>query len=196
MVAAEERPDEVGAVTQLLDELKDGRREAFDELLPHIYTELREIAHRQRWAEREDHTLSTTALVHEAYLKLADQRKMSWESRAHFFAVAAQAMRRVLVSYARGRNAAKRGGGAAQVTIERVFNLAQEDRALRFLDLDEALTRLEALNPRHARVVECRFFAGLTVDETAHALDMAAITVTRDWRMARAWLKVELEAAG
>lgn len=195
MTAAGGRPSDVGTVTRLLDELREGQRGAFDELMPHVYEELREIAHRQRWGEREDHTLSTTAIVHEAYLKLADQQKMSWETRAHFLAVAAQAMRRVLVSYARGRHAAKRGGHAKSITIDRVFNLSDEPRTLRFLELDEALGRLEGINPRHARVVECRFFGGLTIEETAHALELAPVTVTRDWRMARAWLRVELEAA-
>ena len=179
-------------VTQLLNDLKAGRREAYDELLPKVYDELHRIAHRQLWGERADHTVNTTALVHEAYLKLVDQRQVDWQNRAHFYAVAAQAMRQVLVSYARRRNAEKRGGGAAHARFEEVWEVFSDERSEELVALDEALTRLEAINPRHARIVECRFFGGLTIKETAEALGVATVTVTRDWRMARAWLKEAL----
>jgi RNA polymerase sigma factor (TIGR02999 family) len=184
-----------GPVTRLLRELGGGRREAFDELLPYIYDELRRIAHRHRRGERADHTLTTTALVHEAYLKLADQRVMDFQNRAHFLAIAAQAMRRILVSHARARHAAKRGEGHAPVALDEAFQLFDDKRVKDVLDLDEALQRLHEINPRHAEIVQCRFFGGLTIEETAQTLDIAPITVTRDWRMARAWLKHELDPA-
>ncbi|MHC4093081.1 MAG: sigma-70 family RNA polymerase sigma factor [Planctomycetota bacterium] len=186
-------PKDGGTVTQLLKQLKAGRRDAFDELWPCIYDELRRIAHRQRWGERDDHTLTTTALVHEAYLKLVDQRQMDWENRAHFLGVAARAMRRILVSYARGRHAAKRGGVRTRVALDEAFGLVEDSRVEEILGLDEALQRLEQINPRHANIVQCRFFGGLTIEETAEALGVAPITVTRDWRMARAWLRHELD---
>ena len=195
MAANDARLSNAGDVTQLLHQLEQGRTDAFDELIPQIYDELRAIAHNQRRMERPDHTLSSTALVHEAYLKLAGQEKMSWESRAHFFAVAAQAMRRVLISHARKRNAGKRGGGAESLTLERAFGMGTEGRAQHLLELDQALSQLAEVNPRHARVVEWRYFGGLTIEETAHALGLSPVTVTRDWRMARAWLKVELEVS-
>lgn len=178
-------------VTQLLSDLRDGRREAFDRLMPVVYDELRQVARRQLRSERPGHTLNTTGLVHEAYAKLVDYRELDWESRAHFYAVAAQAMRRVLVSYARKRRAEKRGGDAVRVTFDEAFghNTSGENWADEVAALDEALARLEAINPRHARIVECRYFAGLTIEDTAEALGVSPITVTRDWRMARAWLK-------
>ena len=180
-------------VTQLLGELRAGRREALDPLLPQVYDELRRIAHNQLRKERVGHTLDTVGLVHEAYAKLVDYREQNWENRAHFYAVAAQAMRRILVTYARQRNRAKRGGGVDHVTLGVEDRLAAVTSGMDWSDevaaLDAALTDLEAINPRHARVVECRFFAGLTIEDTAEALGISPITVTRDWRMARAWLK-------
>lgn len=183
-------------VTQLLSDLRGGRREAFDRLMPLVYDELRQVARRQLRHERPGHTLDTTGLVHEAYAKLVDYRELDWESRAHFYAVAAQAMRRVLVSYARKRRAEKRGGDAVCVTLDEAFvpGSSGEDWADEVAALDEALARLEAVNPRHARIVECRYFAGLTIEDTAEALGVSPITVTRDWRMARAWLKDALDA--
>ncbi|MCZ6779569.1 MAG: sigma-70 family RNA polymerase sigma factor [Acidobacteria bacterium] len=176
-------------ITRLLNDLGAGRREAFDELLPLVYDELRRTAHRQLLGEPGNHTINTTALVHEAYLKLVDRRQMGWQNRNHFYAVAAQAMRRILVSYARRRKAEKRGGGAAQVVFDEAFGVFSDERSEELVALDEALEHLEQINPRHARIVECRFFGGLTIEETATALDVSSITVTRDWRMARAWLK-------
>ena len=180
-------------ITRLLHDLKQGRRAAFDELLPQVYDELRRVAHFQLRNERADHTINTTALVHEAYLKLVDRRQMDWQSRAHFYAVAAMAMRQILVSYARRRKADKRGGGAVHVAFDEALGAFSDERAEELLALDEALVRLEAINPRHVRIVECRFFGGLTVVETAEALGVSPITVKRGWGMARAWLKDALE---
>jgi RNA polymerase sigma factor (TIGR02999 family) len=159
--------------------------------MPQVYDELRRVAHNQLRGERPGHTLNTTGLVHEAYAKLVDYRELDWQNRAHFYAVAAQAMRRILVSYARQKKAQKRGGGAARVTLDESLEAGtfSENWADELAALDEALNRLEALNPRHARIVECRFFANLSIKETAEALGVSPITVTRDWRMARAWLK-------
>lgn len=181
-------------VTQLLRELGDGRAEAFHELLPKVIATLRGIAHRQLRGERSDHTLNTTALVNEAYLKLAGSEGKDWQNRAHFFAVAARAMRQVLVSYARARNADKRGGGAVHITLDENTPPLGDTQLDELIALNDALERLEELNPRHVRIVECRFFAGLTVTETAEALGLARATVVRDWRMARAWLRHALEA--
>ena len=181
-------------VTALLDDLRSGRREAFDDLLAQVYDELQGLARAQLRRERAGHTLDTVALVHEAYAKLADYGRMEWQSRAHFFGVAAQAMRRVLVSYARRRNAEKRGGDAVRVTLHETYHGSDEADAWadEVAGLDDALSRLEALNPRHARVVECRFFAGLSIEETAEVVGVSPVTVTRDWRMARAWLQDDL----
>ena len=176
-------------ITRLLHDLKGGRREAFDELLPQVYDELRRAAHLQLRGERSDHTLNTTALVHEAYLKLVDQNQADWQNRAHFYAVASKAMRQILVSYARRRNADKRGGGVAPLAFDEAFGVFSDERSEELVALNEALVLLEKINPRYTRIVECRFFGGLTIEETAEALGVAPFTVTRDWRMARAWLK-------
>lgn len=179
-------------ITDFLQQASDGQREVLDALLPRVYDELRAIAHNQLRAERSGHTLNTTALVHEAYLKLVDQTRVEWKNRAHFYAVAARAMRRILVDYAKKRGRQKRGGDAVRVPLQTnlmVFSPGQSD-ALQALD--ESLQRLEAINPRHGRVVECRYFGGLTVEETATALDISPATVSRDWQFARAWLKREL----
>ncbi|MEM1270179.1 MAG: sigma-70 family RNA polymerase sigma factor [Bacteroidota bacterium] len=177
-------------VTQLLSQLRAGRREAFDELLDVAYADLRQLARRHLNRERADHTLNATALVHEAYLRLVDYRDLAWNDRTHFFAVAAQAMRRVLSNYARDRNAQKRGGKQARVTLHD-DDVKQEHSFENIIALDDALKQLEAVNERACRIVECRFFGGLTVDETAEALGISPATVARDWRMARAWLKRE-----
>lgn len=181
-----------GDVTLLLTELTAGNRAVLDELMPLVYEELRRLAHRSLQGERPGHTLNTTALVHEAYLKLARVERLTWKDRAHFFAVCAQAMRRVLVNYAIMRKAGKRGGGAPHVPIEDVVAAAQS-RPDDILWVDETLSRLEALNPRHSRVVECRVFGGMGVRETAEALEVAPATVKRDWALARAWITRELE---
>jgi RNA polymerase sigma factor (TIGR02999 family) len=183
-----------GAITGLLRAASAGDASALDRLLPVVYDELRRLAHRVR-AGRSGETLRTTALVHEAYLKLVPSADLDWQSRAHFFAVTARAMRQVLVGAARERLAAKRGGGEWAVTLDEVAQVAPV-RAERMLALDEALARLAALDERQARIVECRFFTGLTVEETAAVLGLSTPTVKRDWRAARAWIAAELGPDG
>jgi len=178
-------------VTALLRELAAGRPGALDRLIPVVYEELQRIARGQLRRERADHTLSTSALVHEAYLKLVDVRQVDWQNRVHFFAMAARVMRRVLIDFARARKREKRGDGAVHVTLREATDMPV-DGPEGLLDLDDALQRLEARSARQCRVVECRCFAGLTVDETAEALDVSTATVKRDWAFARAWLNREL----
>ncbi|MFQ5569494.1 MAG: sigma-70 family RNA polymerase sigma factor [Rhodothermales bacterium] len=173
--------------TSLLLSASAGDPDTMERLLPLIYDELREIAHRQLARERRHHTLHTTALVHEAYLKLVDETQVTKRGRAYFFGAAARAMRQILVDYARRRNAQKRGAGQAPLSLEE--GLASIDAfATELLDLDEALQQLAKLNPRHAQVVECRFFGGLSIEETAEALNISPRTVKYDWALARAWL--------
>jgi len=174
-------------ITGLLAAWRAGDAEAFDRLFPLVYDELRRVAHRQLGRERPDHTLGTTALVHEAYLKLVDQTRAQLTDRAHFFAVAARAMRRILVDYARRHRAAKRGGAQAPVSLDDTMLLADQ-RADTLVALDEALTRLAEVEERLSRVVECRFFGGLTEEETAETLAVTARTVRRDWVKAKGWL--------
>jgi RNA polymerase sigma factor (TIGR02999 family) len=182
-----------GDVTRLLSELTGGNRQVLDGLMPAIYEQLRGIAHRALQREDAGHTLTTTALVHEAYLKLVRADTLSWKDRAHFFAICAQAMRRILVDYAVARKRQKRGAGRSQLAIDDVL-VAAETRPDDLVELDEALQRLEALDARQARAVECRFFAGMNIEETALALDVSPATVKRDWALARAWLHRELGA--
>jgi RNA polymerase sigma factor (TIGR02999 family) len=178
-------------VGQLLDAARHGERAAFDELFPLVYDVLRRIAHRKLSAEREGHTLSTTDLVHEAYLKLVRFDRIEWQGRAHFLAVAAQAMRNILVDYALKRKTAKRGGGRAEGALSEALAVV-EAPAAELLALHEAMQRLEAIDPRQSRVVECRFFAGMSIEETAEALGVSPASVKRDWTLARAWLNREL----
>jgi RNA polymerase sigma factor (TIGR02999 family) len=178
-------------VTELLRQLSTGRPGAADDLLPVVYGELRRLAHRQLTAERAGHTLNTTALVHEAYLRLGLDR-ISWHDRAHFFAVAARAMRRVLIDYAEARRAAKRGGGAAHVTLDETVP-APQHRIDDLLAIDEALNRLEQVDARQVMVVECHVFAGMSLEDTAVALGVSPATVSRDWALARAWLNRALD---
>ena len=187
---------EPGVVTRLLARASDGDREAVDRLMPILYDELHRIAHLRMRGERSAHTLGTTALVHEAYLELAGLDRMEWRDRAHFLAVAARAMRRVLIDYAVQRGAQKREGARQAVPLDDVadFLLAGGHDEHDVLGLDEALTRLAAISERQCRVVECRFFAGMSVEETAEALHMSPATVKRDWTVARAWLHRELGA--
>jgi RNA polymerase sigma factor (TIGR02999 family) len=161
--------------------------------MPLVYDELRAIAHGQLRRERPDHTLGTTALVHEAYLKLIDQRQADWQDRTHFFSIAARAMRRILIDYARRHVAAKRGGGMRKVALEEAFQLAAGERADELLAIDDALERLAALDARQAKVVEYRFFGGMTEDETAQVLGITSRTVRRDWIKAKGWLQRELD---
>jgi RNA polymerase sigma factor (TIGR02999 family) len=181
-------------VTGLLRQLSQGRRDVLDRLVPIVYQELRQIAHAQLRRERPGHTLGTTGLVHEAYLKLINFEQVEWLDRAHFLATAARLMRRILIDYARGRQRAKRGGNAVHVPLAEALDvpLAQPDD---LIDLDEALTRLEQLSERQARVVEYRCFGGLSVEETAAVLGVSAATVKRDWAFSRAWLNRELRPA-
>lgn len=181
-------------VTDLLIAYREGDREAFERLVPLVYQDLRRIAHRQLARHRPGSTLDTTALVHETYLKLVDQTRGSAVDRSHFFALSARAMRQIIVDYARRRHAAKRGGGKVPVTLDRV-QVPVEEQAELVLAIDGALERLTALNERLTRVFECRFFVGLTEEETADALDLSLRTVQRDWMKSKAWLRTELETA-
>lgn len=181
-------------ITRLLEAHADGDRQALDELLPLVYGELQRIAHRRLGGERRGHTLNTTALVHEAYLKLVQLDRMNWQNRAHFFAIAAQVMRNVLVDYAVRQKAQKRGGGRERVSLDEI-EIGTAPRIDELLALQQALERLGALDERQARVVECRVFGGMSIDETAHALGISAATVSRDWTVARAWLARELSTA-
>lgn len=178
-------------ITALLGDLKGGDQEAVDILFPLLYDELHVMAQRRLSAERRDHTLSPTALVHEAYLKLVDQTRTDWENRAHFFGIAALVMRRILISYARQRTAERRGGDAEVVTLLD-GDVAREARTDDLLALDEALDRLSDVSERAGKVVMMRFFAGLNQDEIAEALGVSVPTVQRDWQTARAWLSREL----
>ncbi len=174
-------------LTQLLRDWNAGDREALDRLIPLVYDELRRLARRELRRERVDHTVQPTALVNELYLRLLQQRDATWQNRAQFFAVAAQLMRRVLVDHARARVAAKRGGGAPRVSLDAGLELPA-DGGVDLLALDRELTRLAELDPDQARIVELRFFSGLTIDETAAAIGRSPRTVKREWRLARAWL--------
>jgi RNA polymerase sigma factor (TIGR02999 family) len=179
-------------VTRLLGELSAGNRQVVDALIPLVYEELQKIAQRQLRGERRGHTLNTSALVHEAYLKLVDQRQANWQNRAHFFAIASQAMRRILINYAHTRKAQKRGGGQVIATFDDQA-VARETRAGELLALDEALQALAKLNERQSKVVEYRFFGGLTQEEIAEVLGVSTPTVRLDWRLAKAWLSRELK---
>lgn len=179
-------------ITQMLQQWCDGKKEILDELLPLIYSELRRQAARHLRRERKDHTLQTTALIHEAYLKLVDQRKVKWESRTHFFAIASQAMRRILVDYARTRMRVKRGGDDIKLSLEAARPLATNERSVDLIALDEALTRLALLDQQQSRVVELRYFSGLSLEETAAILHISRATAAREWNMAKAWLHREL----
>jgi RNA polymerase sigma factor (TIGR02999 family) len=179
-------------VTQLLQQWSKGDDAALAELTPLIYDELRRLAHHYMKGERPDHTLQTTALVNEAYLRLADQTNPNWQSRAHFFAVAARAMRRILVSYARSNRAQKRGGGGARVELDEAAIMSPE-QSNEIVDVHEALERLGTLDSRKARVVELKYFGGLNYDEMAEVLKISPVTVRRDWRFAKAWLYTEFQ---
>lgn len=178
-------------VTALLLAWGRGESAALDELLPLVHGELRQLARRHMRRERKNHTLQATALVNEAYLRLIDVKQVKWQNRTHFFAMAARMMRRVLVDAARTRDSRKRGGGAQRVTLDDALIVSQEP-APGLVALDEALTALERFDPRKTQVVELRFFAGLSVEETAAALGVSGDTVMRDWRLAKAWLAREM----
>jgi RNA polymerase sigma factor (TIGR02999 family) len=188
-------PPQVGCddrehITDLLLDLREGSPDAMDRLFEAVYAELRRIASHQTRNERPGHTLGTTGLVHEAYLKLADQTRVEWQDRTHFYRVAARAMRRILIDYARRYRAQRRGGGLQRVSLGEEATAAERGDTL--LALDEALDRLASVNQRLSQVVECRYFGGLTEEETAEALGVTSRTVQRDWAKARGWLYLEL----
>jgi RNA polymerase sigma factor (TIGR02999 family) len=198
MATPSERPPSAppSDVTQLLLAWHGGDPKAEEQLLPAIYAELHRQAARAMRREGEDHTLQATALVHEAYLRLVDQNRVEWRSRAHFFGVAAQIMRRILVDHARGRHATKRGGGMRPVTLgDADAAVGAPDSGVDVLALHEALEALAVLDPLQSRLVELRYFSGLNIEETAEALDISPATVKREWSIARAWLRRELGSA-
>ena len=179
-------------ITQMLREWSDGSQEALDNLLPLVYDELHRQAASFLRKERPGHTLQTTALINEAYLKLIDRRDVNWQSRTHFFAVAAQAMRRILVDYAKAKHREKRGGDNIKLSLEDATLVAAKEKGIDLIALDEALNKLAKFDAQQARVVELRYFSGLSLEETAEALHVSRATVARDWEVARAWLHREL----
>ena len=179
-------------VTRLLEQLRAGDRNAVAELVPLLYDELRQLASNYLRRERPGHTLQATALVHEAYLRLVEQKDVGWQNRSHFFGLAAQQMRRILVDHARNRHAAKRGGSVPKVTLDEAL-VVSDQAAEDVLQLNELLSRLGERDEQQARVVELRVFGGLTVEEAAEALDISPATVKRDWAMAKAWLTREIQ---
>jgi RNA polymerase sigma factor (TIGR02999 family) len=183
---------EAEGITQLLVAWNKGEDTAFAELIPLVYPELRKMARRYMVREREEHTLQTSALINEAYMRLADQKKVDWQDRAHFYAVAAQVMRHILVDHARKAKYDKRGAGAHHVALDDAISVGILERAGDLVALDEALTSLFDFDPRKSRVVELRFFGGLTVEEIARLLCLSPVTVMREWRAAKAWLHREL----
>jgi RNA polymerase sigma factor (TIGR02999 family) len=182
-------------VTQMLVDCSGGNKEVLDQLMPFVYDELRRLAARYLRRERQNHTFQPTALVHEAYLRLIDQSRVHWQNRAHFLGMAATMMRRILINHAQSHKAAKRGGGSYTLSLDAVADWADErdvDHELDLLAIDGALTRLAAIDNQQSRVVELRYFGGLTVEETGEVLDISPATVHREWRMAKAWLRREI----
>ena len=178
-------------VTQLLINWSQGDQAALDELIPLVHAELRRLARHYMAGENSAHTLQTSALINEAYIRLVDQQQMPWQNRAHFFGVAAQIMRHILIDHARSHCYAKRGGGARKVPLEEVMAV-DDKRAEELVALDDALKELATIDSRKSRIIELRFFGGLSIEETAEALNISPITVTRDWRSAKAWLRREM----
>jgi len=185
----EAAPEEI---TQLLINWRHGEKAALDQLMPLVYEELRRLARAFMGKERPNHTLQTSALINEAYLRLVDQDEPNWQNRAHFFAVAAQIMRHILVDHARGYGYEKRGAGAQKVGLDEVTVLSAE-RARELVALDEALTNLATVDPRKSRIIELRFFGGLNIPETAEVMELSPTTVQREWRAAKAWLRRFIE---
>ena len=188
-------PEPAHDVTQLLKRYGNGDQEALAELIPQIYDELRRLASCYLRSERVDHTLQTTALVHEAYLRLVDQTQVEWNNRNHFFGVAAQMMRRILVDHARKHVSLKRGGSFAKVSLEQAAVFSRE-RPRELIAVDELLTRLASLDPQGSRIVELRFFAGLSLEETAEVTGLSTAKVRREWSVAKAWLRREIGKLG
>lgn len=179
-------------ITEMLRDWSGGKQSAVDALLPLVYDELRRQAARFLRRERIGHTLQTTALIHETYLKLIDQTKVDWQNRAHFFGIAAQAMRRILIDYAKARHREKRGGGEENLPLDEVAFVASGEKRVDLIALDEALNRLEKMDERQARIVELRYFSGLSIEETAEVLRISPTTVKSDWKSAKAWLYQEI----
>jgi RNA polymerase sigma factor (TIGR02999 family) len=179
-------------ITQLLNQWSNGDAKVLDDLMPLVYIELRRQAAGYLRRERIDHTLQPTALINEAYLKLIDQRDVKWQNRAHFFAIAAQAMRRILVDYARERKREKRGGALENLPLDEALTIVSGEKSVDLVALDEALNKLAKFDERQAKVVELRYFSGLSIDETAEVLNVSNVTVRRDWNMAKAWLHQEI----
>jgi len=188
MTSPSDSPHEL---TQLLIAWGNGDEAAREELMPLVYGELHRLAHGYMGKERVDHTLQTSALVNEAYLRLIDQKRVQWQNRAHFFGIAARMMRRILVDYARNRRYAKRGGDAFRVTLDETF-IVPEERSAEVLALDHALNSLVEIDARKSQIVELRFFGGLSIEETAEVLQVSPGTVMRDWTLAKAWLRKEM----
>ena len=178
-------------VTQMLEAIRTGDESAPERLLALVYDELRRLAHGYMKNERGDHTLQATALVHEAYIQLVDWKNVSWQNRAHFFAAAAQMMRKILVDHARGKNALKRGGGVHTISLDEAVSFPNRSE-VNLLSMDDSLNELASFDPQQAKIVELRFFGGLTIEETAHALGISDSTVKRDWQIAKAWLHKRL----
>lgn len=181
-------------VTELLRKAQAGDRDSLDSILPLVYDELRAVARRQLALERSDHTLQPTALVHEAYLRLLEQTQVDWQNRLHFFSIASQMMRRILVNYAVDRKAKKRGDGATHVQLDDAMSLGNTESTVDLVLLDEVLERLTLLDEKQARIVELRFFGGMTIEETAAVMEISPATVKREWQMAKAWLQVQMQS--
>jgi RNA polymerase sigma factor (TIGR02999 family) len=188
----EQFQDKSAEITEILRKWGDGNQEAQEILLPLVYDELHRQASRFLRRERSNHTLQTTALIHEAYLKLVDQREVNWQNRAHFFGIAAQAMRRILVDYAKSRHREKRGGKDQDLPLEMVTLAVSGEKGIDLEALDQALTRLGEFDARQARIVELRYFSGLNIEETAEVLGISPATVKSDWKSAKAWLYREI----
>jgi RNA polymerase sigma factor (TIGR02999 family) len=186
---SEKGPSEI---TQMLIELTGGNKDVVNQILPHIYGELRRLAGSYLRRERADHTLQPTALVHEAYMKLIDQKQVHWQNRAHFFGIAAQVMRRILMDHARKHTADKRGGDAEKLPLEEEILIVSHDRSAELIALDDALENLAQLDEQKAKIVELRYFGGLSIEETAEVMGVSVPTINRQWRMAKAWLYSEI----
>ncbi|QQS35956.1 MAG: sigma-70 family RNA polymerase sigma factor [Ignavibacteriales bacterium] len=180
-------------ITLLLQECVEGKKGAVDELLPHVYNELRKLSSKYLRDEYRNHTLQTTELVHEAYIKLVGDQNIAWQSRAHFFGIAANSMRHILVDHARKRNSQKRGEGKENLSLEDVFHLSDKSDE-QLIALDEALKKLEQVEERSCKIVELRYFSGLTIEEAAEVLDISPATAKRDWTFAKAWLYREIQS--
>jgi len=188
----ESRPEKSQAISRILQEWSEGRKEASEELMPLVYNELRRQASRYLRRERPGHTLQTTALIHEAYLRLVDQRGVSWQNRAHFFGIAAQAMKRILVDYAKARHRDKRGGAAENLPLDEARFVVTGEKGVDLIALDEALARLAKFDPQQASIVDLKFFGGFTIEEIAETLRISRATVKREWNSAKAWLHGEI----